>query len=131
MLSNLIYKLAGIFPPFRSMVANRLGKYPNLTPESMKGPVFLDFFQNLPHTPSHFLVFVIDAFDECGNHRSRPTLLRLLTSAASCVSWLKIIITSRPEADIQHFFDRLTQSSYLRYDLATDQEANHDLRTFA
>src|SRR5258706_9995741 len=130
-LPTLISKLAGVFPPFRSMVANRLRNDPNLTPESMKESLFLDFFQNLPHSPSHFLVFVIDAFDECGNHRSRPALLRLLTSAAARVSWLKIIITSRPEVDIQHFFDRLTQSSYLRYDLATDQEANHDLRTFA
>ena len=130
-LPTLISKLAGIFPPFRSMVANRLRKNPNLTPESMKESDFLGFFQKLPHSPSHFLVFVIDAFDECGDRRSRPALLRLLTNAAACVSWLKIIITSRPEADIQHFFDRLTQSSYLRYDLATDQEANHDLRTFA
>ena len=129
-LPTLIYKLAGIFPPFRSMVANRLRSDLNLTPDSMKESLFFDFFQNL-HSPSNFLVFVIDAFDECGNHRSRPAVLRLLTSAAARVSWLKIIITSRPEADIQHFFDRLTQSSYLRYDLATDQEANDDLRTFA
>ena len=128
---TLIYKLAGIFPPFRSMVANRLRRDPNLTPESMKESLFLDLFQNLPHGPSNFLVFVIDAFDECGDHRSRPAVLRLLTSAAARVSWLKIIITSRPEADIQRFFDRLTQSLYLRYDLAADQEANHDLRTFA
>ena len=130
-LSTLIYTLAGIFPPFRSIVANCLRKNPNLTPESMKESVFLDFFQNFPHGPSHFLVFVIDAFDECGNHRSRGAPLRFLTSAAARVSWLKIIITSRPETDIQHFFGRLPQSSYLRYDLAADQEANHDLRTFA
>jgi hypothetical protein len=57
--------------------------------------------------------------------------LKLLTDAAARASWLKIIITSRPEADIQHFFDGLTRSSYSRYDLATDQEANSDLRTFA
>src|SRR5258706_294085 len=130
-LPTLIYNLAGIFPPFRSKVANRLRDDPNLTPESMKESLLLDFFQNLPRSPSHFLVFVIDAFDECGDYRSRPALLRLLTSVAARVSWLKIIITSRPEADIQHFFDRLTLSSYLRYDLATDQEADHDMRTFA
>ena len=127
-LPTLIYKLAVIFPPFRSKVAARLRSDPNLAPESMKESLFLDFFQNLPSNPSHFLAFVIDAFDECGNHRSRPALLKLLTSVAARVSWLKIIITSRPEADIQHSFD---QSSYLRYDLATDQEASNDLRIFA
>ena len=130
-LPTLIYKLAGIFPPFRRMVANCLREDTNLAPESMKESIFLDFFQNLPHRPNHFLVFVIDAFDECGSHRSRPALLRLLTTVAARVSWLKIIITSRPEADIQHFFGRLPQSSYFPYDLATDQEANHDLRAFA
>jgi len=130
-IPTLIYKLARIFPPFRRIVANCLRNDPNLTPESMKDSLFLDLLRTLPHTPNHFLVFVIDAFDECGNNRSRPALLRLLTSAAAHAPWLKLIITSRPEADIQHFFDRLTQSSYLRYDLATDQEASHDLRTFA
>ena len=51
--------------------------------------------------------------------------------AAASASWLKIIITSRPEDDIQRVFDEPTRSSYLRYDLAQDQEASHDLRKFA
>jgi len=97
----------------------------------MKGSLFLELLDNLPYGPSNSLVFVIDAFDECGNNRSRPALLRLLNSAAASASWLKIIITSRPEGDIQRVFDELSQSSYLRYDLAKDQEASHDLRTFA
>jgi len=130
-LPTLIYKLAEIFPPFRRIVADCLRNDPNLTPESMKRSLFLDILDKLPRSPNHFLVFVIDAFDECGNKRSRPAILKLLTSATIRASWLKIIITSRPEADIQYFFDRLAQSSHLRYDLATDQEAGRDLRTFA
>jgi hypothetical protein len=130
-LPTLIYKLARILPPFRTIVASCFRNDPNLTPESMKDSLFLDLLRNLPHDPNHFLVFVIDAFDECGNDRSRPALLRLLTGAAAHASWLKIIITSRPEADIQHFFDTLTRSLYLRSDLAADHEANDDLRTFA
>src|SRR5258706_9035868 len=35
-LPTLIHKLARIFPPFRSVVAERLRKDPNLTPESTK-----------------------------------------------------------------------------------------------
>jgi hypothetical protein len=42
-----------------------------------------------------------------------------------------MIITSRPEVDIQHTFQALGQSSYSQYDLATDQEATLDLRAFA
>ena len=74
---------------------------------------------------------MIDAFDECGNARTRPGLLKALTDVAAQAPWLKIILTSRTELDIQRFFDTLTKSLYLPYDLATDQDASVDLRTFA
>jgi len=96
----------------------------------MKESLFLDFIRKLPRHPKHTLVFVIDALDECDNIQSRTGILDVLTGAAAQAPWLKIIITCRPEADIQRFFDA-TRSSHLRYDLATDQEASADLRTFA
>ena len=130
-LPTFIYKLALLFPPFRIIVAKHLRDDPNLTPESMEGSLFLDLIHSLPSHPEHALVFVIDALDECGDAQSHPHLLKVLTNAAAQAPWLKIIITSRTEVDIQAFFDTLTQSSYLRYDLATDQDANADLRAFA
>ena len=129
-LPSFIYKLAIIFPPFRAIVAKRLQDDPNITPESMEGSLFLDFIRSLPRHPEHALVFVINALDECGDDQSRPHLLDVLINATVQVPWLKIIITSRPEVDIQHFFDTLTQPSYL-YDLATDTGAGADLQTFA
>ena len=130
-LPTLINKLAGAFPPFRSIVAESLRNDANLTSKSMKYSLFLDFIRNLRRQPKHTLVFVIDALDECGDSQSRPVLLKVLTDAAAHASWLKIIITSRPEGDIQRFFNSLAQSSHFSRDLATDQEASHDLRTFA
>jgi len=127
-LPTLIYKLAEMFPTFGKIVANCLRDNPNLTPESMKPSLLLDLLDNLPKRPNDSLVFVIDAFDECGDYRTRPRLLKLLTDATTRASWLKIIITSRPETDIRRFF---AQSSSLVYDLSTDQEASDDLRTFA
>ena len=124
-LPTLIYKLVGIFPAFRAIVANRLRNDLNLTPKSMKHTLFLDFIRKLPRHPKHVLVFVIDAFDECGDSQSRSVLLKVLIDATRQASWLKIIITSRPEVDIQGFFD-----APMRYDLGTDQEAEIDLRTF-
>jgi len=129
-IPTFIYKLAMLFPLFRTIVAKHLRDDPNLTPQSMKASLFLDFIRSFPHHPEHSLVFVIDALDECGDARSRPDLLRLLTSAAAQAPWLKIIITSRTEVDIQLFFDTFTQTSHL-YDLATDQDASADLQTFA
>ena len=131
-LPTLIHKLAILFPPFRTIVAKHLRDDPNITPGSMKSSIFLEFIRSLPHHPEHTLAFVIDALDECGDAESRPRLLRALTHAAAQAPWLKIIITSRPEADIQHFFGTPSQSSsYFSYDLATDQDASADLRAFA
>ena len=130
-LPTLIHKLAIILPPFRSIVAESLRNDPNITPESMKYSLLHDFICKLPCPPKRNLVFVIDALDECGNNRSRPGILKGLTDATAHAAWLKIIITSRPEVDIQRFFDGLTQWSHLRYDLATDQDASADLRNFA
>ena len=129
-LPTLIYKLAMTFPPFRILVAQRLRDDANLAPESMKGSLFLEFLRSLPRHPEYTLVFVIDALDECGNAQSRPGILRVLNEAAVQAPWLRVIITSRPEADIQRSFNALT-NSYLRYDLVTDQDSSADLRTFA
>ena len=130
-LSTLIHKLAIIFPPFRRLVAERLRTDPNLTPGSMKQSLLLDLIRKLSRPPTRTLVFVIDAFDECGDARSRPGILKALTSAAADAPWLKIIITSRPEDDILRLFDALVRSSHKRYDLAADKEAPSDLRIFA
>jgi len=126
-LPTFIHKLAILFPPFRSIAAKHLRDDPNITPESMKGSLFLDFIRSLPRHPEHTLVFVIDALDECGDAQSRSRLLKVLTTAAAQSSWLKIVVTSRTEVDIQDFFDTLTHSSFVPYDLATDQDASTDL----
>ncbi len=130
-IPTLINALAGIFPPFRRMVADRLRNDRNLTSKSIRDSLFLDFIRNLPHHPKHVLVFVIDALDECGDDRSRPGLLKVLTNAAAHAPWLKVIITSRPEADIQRFFHGPTRRTHLQYDLAEDEDASADLQTFA
>jgi hypothetical protein len=130
-LPTLIFKLAETFPPFRSIVADRLRSDPNLTSKSMKDSLFLDFICNLPRHPKHALVFVIDALDECGDNKDRPVLLKVLKDAAAHAPWLKIIVTSRPEDEIQYFFHRLPRSSYSPFDLSMDQEAGADLQTFA
>jgi hypothetical protein len=130
-IPTLIHKLAIIFPPFRSIVAERLRKDPNVTPESMKHTLFLDLIRTLPRIPKKTLVLVIDALDECGNAPSRRDILKALTSAAAHAPWLKIIVTSRPEDDIQDCFNSLTPSTHLGYDLTEDKEATSDLRIFA
>jgi len=128
---TLIRKLAILFPPFRRIVAEFLRNNPNITPESMRPTLFLDFIRKLPRLPKKTLVFVIDALDECGGPESRPGVLQALTDATVCAPWLKVIITSRQEVDIQRFFDSPIQLPHLRYDLTVDEETTSDLRVFA
>jgi len=130
-LPTLIHQLAIVLPPFRRIVAEHLREDPYVTPETMKHALFLDFIRKLPRLPGRTLVFVIDALDECGSIQSRPDILNTLTSAAAHTPWLKVIITSRPEVDIQRFFHDSTQLSHLKYDLTTDEATTSDLRLFA
>jgi hypothetical protein len=133
-LPTLIRKLAIFFPPFRRIVTECLRNDPNITPESMRPTLFPDLIRKLPRLPNKTLVFVIDALNECGSAQSRAGILNALTEAAEHAPWLKVIITSRPEVDIQRFFDGPTQLShlrYLRYDLAADKETTSDIRIFA
>ncbi len=130
-LPTLVHTLAILFPHFRTIVAKHLHDNPDLTSESMEGSLFLNFIRSLPRQPEHTLVFVIDALDECGDAQSRTRLLEALTNTAAQAPWLKVIVTSRIEVDIQCFFETLTQSSYFPFDLACDQGASADMRTFA
>jgi len=126
-LPTLIYQLAKTSPPFRSIVTDHLHKNQHMTPQSMKVTLFLEFIRSIPcHSNPDTLVVVIDALDECGNTQSRADTLKVLIDAAALASWLKIIITSRPEVDITRSLDTAA-----KYDLGTDQEATADLRTFA
>ena len=127
-LPTFIHRLAQIFPHFRTIVAKYLHEDPTLTPQSMKETLFVEFIRSLRrHPKQHTLVFVIDALDECGNSKSRPAILKVLTEAAQLAPWLKLIITSRPEMDIsQCLLDIPTQ-----YDLGADEGTEVDIRIFA
>ena len=104
-LLTLVRKLAILFPPFRSIVAEWLRNSPDVTPESIGPALFVSFICRLPRLPKKTLVFVIDALDECGSTESRPGILKALTDATTNSAWLKVIITSRQEVDIRHSVD--------------------------
>jgi len=126
-LPTLIYQLAKTSPPFRWVVTEHLHKNQHMTPQSIQNTLFLEFIRSTPcRSNPDTLVVVIDALDECGNTQSRANILKVLMDAAVLASWLKIIITSRPEVDIIR-----SLSTAAKYDLGTDQGATADLRTFA
>ncbi|KAG8727842.1 hypothetical protein FRC10_005571, partial [Ceratobasidium sp. 414] len=79
--------------------------------------------------PSGTLVVTIDALDECGDALDRRKLLSCLRDMSERVPGLKIIVTSRPDADIWEFFGDLNSSWFARYDLL-DYNASDDIQLF-
>jgi hypothetical protein len=131
-LPTLIFELAGMWQPYRKLVINKLRGDPQLSVESASDTLFLQLLKDLQNPPKDPLVLVLDALDECGDTRARPKLLRILFDASSQHSWLKIIVTSRPERDIETFFQKLDNSSLNQsHDLASDEEVQGDIRLFA
>jgi hypothetical protein len=133
-LPTFIYRLAGVWDPFGKSVANVLRDDQQITPESanlLLSKALLAPLETLERHPSHSLVLVIDALDECGDSHSRRSLLQGIKEASSRVPWLKVIVTSRPEPDIDLFFKKLDASSYSSFDLSADEHSTKDIRFFA
>ena len=71
------------------------------------------------------IVLIIDALDECGREADRKDLMQALSNGFSDLpSFIRIILVSRPESDIQH---ALGSHSHVRpYHLDTDSVTNKD-----
>jgi hypothetical protein len=126
-LPTLIAKLALMWGPFRRLVARVLLDQPQINPESTRGELLLEPLRLLETHPPRPFVLVVDALDECGLPSSRRPLIKCLTEACSLVHWLKFVVTSRPERDIESSFNGL---NIIRRDLATDDLNHEDIRLF-
>ena len=127
-LPTLISKLVAMWPPYGRLIAQALKDDPQLNPKSTSNKLLLKSLRGLEKPPPHTLALVIDAFDECGDDTTRETLLKVLFEACSQANWLKIIITSRPEQDIQSFFE--THACTIQ-DLAEDDHTGENILYFA
>ncbi|KAG8713891.1 hypothetical protein FRC08_012674 [Ceratobasidium sp. 394] len=78
--------------------------------------------------PRNALVVVVDALDECGDIDTRKQLLTCLKGMSQIIPSLRVIATSRPDADIQGFFshsgvDWFAEYNVLNYDALADVRA--------
>lgn len=82
-------------------------------------------------------IILIDALDECRNHRDRGktmdehrALLRFLIELADKISWIKVLVTSRPDPDIVDTFAEAT-AAIRRIDINDDEwKTSGDIRLF-
>jgi NACHT domain len=126
-LPNLIHRLAAMWSPYRKLIAQALRDQVDFSPNSSDSDGLFKRLQSLEDHPPSTLVLVIDAFDECGEPRTRGRLLKTLLDVCSGLHWLKIVITSRKEYDITPFFDKIGVAGR---DLATEDHAREDIQRF-
>lgn len=132
-LTTIVYGLASRHSEYAKAVAEAIQEdaglcsspmqkqYDSLVKSSLK-----KLSKALP--PANFVV-VVDALDECGTNESRRELLANLNQMSQLVPWLKLIITSRPDQDIQSFFDDRTTSRVSR-ESVSEYNASSDIKAF-
>ena len=131
--TTIIYGLALVHRELAESVAAAIKKDPRLCSSPI--PIQYDSLIEKPlqmtfkEYPSANFVVVVDALDECGDKDSRQQLLAYFLRMSKLVSWLKIIITSRPDTDIKSFFGGRTISGVSRKNLY-DYNAFSDIESF-
>ncbi|KAG8855583.1 hypothetical protein FRC20_000744, partial [Serendipita sp. 405] len=129
-IPTLVFNLAETWGPYRKLLADKLRKDPKLTRHSADNQLFALLLDTLQSHPPHPLLLIIDALDECGDSLGRSSIITSLIAAASRVSWLRIIVTSRQDSDIESSFGRF-DGRYLSRDLASDDQAHNDIYFYA
>jgi hypothetical protein len=67
--------------------------------------------------------------DECGTTETHQQLLGYLQRMSQLVSWIKIVITSRPDQDIKHYFDQSDPVGFATRDVY-HYDASNDIQAF-
>lgn len=106
-LSSISYSLTNVCKPYYDLVHSALENESDIsgTPVTYQlTTLFTGLLPMIREMPREPLVFVIDALDECGDDTSRPQIVDSLLQIAKLTSWLKVLITSRPQPKILHAF---------------------------
>ncbi|CAE6428370.1 unnamed protein product, partial [Rhizoctonia solani] len=135
LINSVAYGLASQFPPYGKLVAEAIEINPELYTSHLEARYEgllrkpLGKLKRVSLPPLH--VFFIDAIDECGEDDVRQRLLEYFWELSALAPWLRIIISSRPNDDIDGYFSQhpSASSTIIRYDLQT-YPANDDIRVF-
>lgn len=131
-LSTLVYDLAKNWRPYRKLVIEELRNDKMLGPDRAGQALLSQLLERLREVSLDPLVVVIDALDECGDPRARVLILEILLEMCSQLPSLKVVVTSRPEREIEAFFVNINATDiYLSQDLGKDEQAQEDIQLFA
>jgi hypothetical protein len=131
-LNTIIHRLATRLKPYAVAVAKAIQDDPQLCTSHVRR-----LYRRLVEEPLKSLeavtapgvfIVVIDGLDECEAGESRAALLACLRLMCQLVPWLKIIITSRPDEDINASFGQA--ADYLSLHNLDDYDASKDIYLF-
>ena len=127
LIRTLAYRLADFDPCFRAAISPLVKQDSNISiaPLEYQFQNLLTYSLKSVEWPRGPIVLIIDALDECGREADRGDLLQTLSKGFSDLpSFIRIIVVSRPEADIQR---ALESHSHVRpYHLDTDSATNKE-----
>ncbi|KAG8723033.1 hypothetical protein FRC09_005014 [Ceratobasidium sp. 395] len=133
-LTTIAYGLVRRWKPYQNVVTAAVREDPELHSQHLQ-PLYDTLLReplrvaSAENQPVETLVVVVDALDECGNAAARKQLLTCLLNLSQLVSWLRILVTSRPDPDLQEIFMRVEPEYYTEFDIAK-YDASADIRVF-
>ena len=116
--STIAVQMARALPFVRTYVCEAISEQPGIAQQAMFEQWNKLVLQPLrtarKHQPlSHWIVFVIDALDECGNQNDIRLILRLLAGTTDLMDVkLRVFVTSRPETPIRLGFRDMPRIMY-------------------
>jgi len=112
-MATIIHQAVTAVPELKPLVADSIGKYPSILKKRLKDPII-----HLLVEPINDLItsgfdkssipnlIIIDGLDECYGASNQRSVLKAFTEALPlCHHRLRILITSRPEAEIKMMFN--------------------------
>ncbi|KAM6491082.1 hypothetical protein JOM56_013321 [Amanita muscaria] len=136
---TLAWQLALSVPIVKDLIASSLEEYPDLLTKAIEvqfnkliAQPFVTISGGEAAAPTSTRVIIIDGLDECSasDVKLQERILKIIGNAVADTRFsLRFIISSRPEANIQDFFDQF-QSPTLQIDLANLDDALRDIETY-
>ncbi|KAG8718488.1 hypothetical protein FRC09_012597 [Ceratobasidium sp. 395] len=131
-LTTIAYQLAMRWEPYRNAVTTAIREDPELHThhfQALYDALLGRPLRRLSKQNRGILVLVVDALDECGDAVTRRPLLRCLQDLLQLVRFLRVVVTSRPDIDIQEFFARERIRWFAEFNVL-EHDASDDIRVF-
>jgi hypothetical protein len=108
---TIAFRLAHTYPLLKEHILSALSNDPDIGESHIRNQFQQLIVEPLSKLPSDLdvppVVIIIDAVDECGHECTREPLLQCLRGVSSLPVWFKLLVTSRPEQDIEKYLSEL------------------------